>query len=505
MLRAVWFAPCVVFVLTLAMRLIVAGCTLIGWDEWILATIVSRLGLWAIPEGRLYDILVPTGYSYPPFFFWIGGLLVYLFDASPLVWRLPTVLSEAAAAAAVCLLGRRLGGRIGEWTAGLLAVATLYLSFHDTVTLDFLLSFWIVLSVYFLLRAQDERRVLFAVLSVFAGSLAVFTKYHGVVYLGPLCILIALHPKTGWMLRGRRVVWFAAAAGVLPALMLAIEGLTWRYYGFEKTHIAEVLRVMTWTSHVQDPYTGRFVIPQWHYYLVYCWALLGPLVCGLCVFAGITAIRRRDPRAMLVLGFVLLWFVWASTGSLKNARYVLPAVYLSYALAGLPLQAWARRSGGGRAALVVISLAVGLGALHTGERIAAYRAQAAWHGRVHRLVDEELPDNALVVSDSLVFQTATRTSISPMKRPVADPPFFAEADITHVITVEEAYDFLQVLGNPANRPYLEARERIVAEWRLLLDVGEAEKRIRVFERPAGPETAPAPAALPAARRSPAEM
>jgi len=127
-------------------RLIPWNRTLVGWDEWILAGIATRLGCCALPSGQLYEILVPTGYSYPPFPFWLSGALVYCFGPGALVWRLPTILSDGAAVAMVFVLARRVGGTLAGWTAGLLAWSTLYLAFHDTVTLDFLLSFWVLAS-----------------------------------------------------------------------------------------------------------------------------------------------------------------------------------------------------------------------------------------------------------------------------------------------------------------------------------------------------------------------
>lgn len=148
--------PALVFLATVGIRLVPWNCTLTGWDEWILATIATRIARWWIPQRALYDLLVPTGYSYPPLQLWISGLLVYCFGTAPLVWRMPTILSDAGAACVVFMLGRRLGGPMVGWTAGLLAWSNLYLRFHDTVSLDFLMSFWILLSLISRKRKQTS-------------------------------------------------------------------------------------------------------------------------------------------------------------------------------------------------------------------------------------------------------------------------------------------------------------------------------------------------------------
>ncbi|MEA3365575.1 MAG: hypothetical protein U9Q79_08035, partial [Candidatus Hydrogenedentes bacterium] len=80
---SLWRSPSAVFlgffVVGLALRLIPWNRTLVGWDEWILSTISSRWALVALPENNLYDLIVPTYYSYPPVFFWLQGLTIFLF------------------------------------------------------------------------------------------------------------------------------------------------------------------------------------------------------------------------------------------------------------------------------------------------------------------------------------------------------------------------------------------------------------------------------------------
>lgn len=93
-----WLAPLVVFTLTLLVRLTPGNVTLVGWDEWILSLIVRHVGVNLIPALEWDDLIAPTGYSYPPFFFWVSGVLVWLFGTAPFVLRLLTSLTDALAA-----------------------------------------------------------------------------------------------------------------------------------------------------------------------------------------------------------------------------------------------------------------------------------------------------------------------------------------------------------------------------------------------------------------------
>ncbi len=480
-----WAAPCTLFAATLAVRSWLWNTNLIGWDEWIQSAISSRLGLWTLPEHKLYDVLVPTGYSYPPFFLWINGALVYLFGAEPLVLRLQTIVSEAAAVAMVFVLGRRIGGRIAGWTAGLFALSSLYLNFHNSVTLDFALCFWILLSLYLLLRSLDEDKAAFLWGAIFAGSIGLFTKYHGVVYFGPLCVFAVAAPQTRAMLLTKRFPLFLGAALALPLVLLALECLTWHFYSFDKTHIAEVFKVMQWKSYVVDPISGTWDTPAWHYYFAYCATRLNPVICLLSIAGMGMALRspRRNRATFLLAMFIILWFLWASTGSIKNARYALPGVFAAFALAGLPLEALSRTAWGRISVAFLLTVAVGLSLHDTAQRMGSYQERASNHRQVHALINAETSKDARIVADGRPFQTSGGLGIAPIQRSVVDPVNYRRGETSHIITHEDSFAFTTINGNQFEQEYVEDRAKIVRDWRLMLDVGDGPHRIRVFERP----------------------
>jgi 4-amino-4-deoxy-L-arabinose transferase-like glycosyltransferase len=485
-LQSKWFAPSILAAITLAIHLVVWNRTLVGWDEWILASIMGRLSGWAIPAGEWYDVIVPTGYSYPPIFFWLGGALTYLFGLTPFVLRLTTTISAAAATACITVTGQKVGGAWAGWTAGLMATTMTYLNFQDTISLDFLLSVCIILSVNCLLRAlnKEERRMLIA--AVFLGGAACFVKYHGVVYHAILCIIVVALPQTRAMIKGRKCIAFAAAALALPTSLLLLEALTWQYYGWEKTHIAEVFRVMTWTSYLNHPLTGEIIIPTWYYYLQFCLMEIGPLACVLAVVSPWVIWRHRHRDAFLLVVVVVLWFYWASSSHLKHDRYVLPAVYLAMPLVGLVLAHLAKGRVGRHYARVLLAVMIIAATWNLVERVNEYIAKTDRHSQVHALVQADVPPDATIMSDAVPFQDTGGTGLSPIKQRVlgpANPDWLARA--RYVITDENAYqmhlhDVLQ-----GSQSYLDFRERIVTEWDTLLDIGAGRERIRVLRRPEG--------------------
>ncbi|MCL4216087.1 MAG: glycosyltransferase family 39 protein [Candidatus Hydrogenedentes bacterium] len=483
--RQIWFCPSLIFALTLVTRLRPGNLMIPGWDEWILATISSRVGLLWLPSGELYDLLVPTGYSYPPFYFWISGALVYVYGGEPWVWRLPATLSDAGAAAMVAVLARYIAGPAAGWTAGLLACASLFLAFHQTVTLDYLLAFWILLSIWLYLKALDTHSFKLLLAAVFAGSLAPFTKYHGIVYFAPLCFAVVCVKDSRALITPRRLPALVCAALTLPVLLLCFEGLTWRFYGYEKTHIAEVFRVMTWTSYVPDPLTGEIVKPTWFYYFQCMWAQLGTMAL-LMAFLGILRWGKPRPRnEWLLLIFLALWLTWASTASLKNARYVLPAVYIIFVFAGrfvgesvkqdkfLQYTAYA---------FLTLALLSGLGL--TEIRWIDYRNAARTQAEVCAMINEQTPEDAVLLAEGRPFQTDDGVGIHPIKRRVISPesPKW-ETQADYIIADDRSGEMLAARMIPVDESYLRARDSILREWELELMAYNGQYEIYVLKRP----------------------
>ena len=482
-----WLAPTVLFLATLAIRLIPFNVTLTGWDEWILSGISIRLARVYLPAHEWYDVLVPTGYSYPPVFFWLNSGLIYLLGAEPLVLRIVTILSDAACVAAVTVLAQRLAGRFAGWSAGLLAFSTLYLSFHETVTMDFLLSFWILLSLLALIKALQIGSPSALFWALFISSAAVFTKYHGVVYHAILCAMVLALPQTRAMLRGRgRVALYALATLALPLSLLALEALTWYFYGYSKTHIAEVFRVMDWTSYVQDPFTGDIVQAQWHFYFLYLWKMLGPVVCVLGLIAFLFAFVSKRAELIVIAVIAALWFTWASSAGLKNARYILPGALMLYPLVGVMVQRIAARPHFGRpAAVLILAVAVGMGAWGTRTRVVGYLREAAVHQAVYDYLRDHVARDAVILAESAPFQWGM-SQRSGAVRPVRNPEdATAFADAEYFIAHEWGRLLIESNVIQSAKGYLDARDAVVESWVPVLDLGNGRERVQVLRKPGG--------------------
>jgi hypothetical protein len=482
-----WLAPTVLVLATLAIRLIPFNVTLMGWDEWILSGISIRLARVYLPAHEWYDVLVPTGYSYPPVFFWLNSGLIYLLGAEPLVLRIVSIVSEAACVAAVTVLAQRLAGRFAGWSSGLLAFSTLYLSFHETVTMDFLLSFWILLSLVALMKTVQTNSPSALFWALFISSAAVFTKYHGVVYHAILYAMVLALPQTRAMLRGRgRVVLYLIATLALPCSLLALEALTWHFYGYTKTHIAEVFRVMDWTSYVQDPFTGDIVQAQWHFYFLYLWKMLGPVVCVLGVFAFLFAFVSKRAELIVIAVVAALWFTWASSAGLKNARYILPGALMLYPLVGVMLQWIAARARVGRpAAVVVLAVAVGMGVWGTRTRVICYLREAAVHQAVYDYLRDHVASDAVILAESAPFQwgmSLRSGAVRPVHSP-EDPNAFVDSD--YFIAHEWGRLLIESSVIQSAKGYLDARDDAVGTWTPVLDLGNGRERVQVFRNPAG--------------------
>lgn len=470
----------------MAIRSLPGNVTLVGWDEWILATVVARLGLVALPQGELYDILVPTGYSYPPLYFWLSGPLVTLFGPEWWVLRLPTSLSDAACVAMVFVLGRRVGGPLVGWTSGLLSLSALFIAFHPghTLTIDFTLSIWILLSLDLFVRGYDEDRRGLILWSVFVGSLACFTKYHGVIYYAMLCAAIVIMPRSRAMVWRWRFLPFAAVAMFLPCTLLAIEGITWKFYGWEKTHIAEVFRVMTWDSWVRDPFSGEVERTTWYFYFAFCWARLGTVVCMLSVAGAVTVLAQRRRYALLLLAMIALWFLWASTANLHNPRYVLPMVYLCFVFVGFLLKTMWDRPKLRLVAVLLLALAVGDSLGRTAQRVRDYRRVAGEHDAVHAYVNVETPEDARFLADSRLFQTWDQVGLSPIQRKVLGPDWVTwESEADYVIMHGVAERMMAAGMLPVHQTYRDQWEEVRATWTEVFRVGEGDDRVRVLQRP----------------------
>jgi len=479
------------FLLTFLSRMTLSPYLLHGWDEWILTGISQEVAQTFLPGFEWHNLVSPTGYSYPPLFFWANGSVLAVIGPGMVAYRIVSALTEAFAVGLLPALALALGQRPGSAAcAGALACASLMLAYHNTVTVDYMLACAVLSSLLCLLHATARGSVQWLAMALLLGGFACFVKYHGVVYHAILVMLALLWPSTRHVLFkqsslkavGIRLGKCAAAALFFPVLLLLIEAYTWHVFGWERTHIAEVFRVMTWDSFVVHPATGEIVRPSWTYYLVYTGYQLGPLVTAVIALGMLATLRARNGAYAAILAVVVLWFFWASTASLKNARYVLPAVMLAMLFAGA-LMDWAATRPRLRVAAAILSLlALVQGAAYSIDRAQTYIARAGEARAAIDAVNEHLGPGDTLLAEAEWYQYARAYGglmevrvRSPISRKWAED---SDALLTHA----RAFEMRRKGMLYVQQAYLEQRQSLIEQWHCVFETGAGPHRQALYIR-----------------------
>ncbi|HEX2082945.1 MAG TPA: glycosyltransferase family 39 protein [Xanthomonadaceae bacterium] len=331
------------------------------WLFWIVALLVIGAGLglrdpWPSDEPRFALVakqMVDSGdwlfphrgdelYSdKPPMFMWAQAASYLLVRDWRIAFLLPSLLASLGTLWLVYDLGRRL------WTprVGLYAAWALLLTLHFTgqakkAQIDPLLTFWITLANYgllrHLLRGPDWT---WWWLGWFAAGLGTITKAVGFLTLGML-LPAAFAAWRGWPgiglhARGaggrtpleRMKFWlaplaFAAAVSLWLAPML-FAALARHAPEFD-AYVADILFRQTAQRYVDS---WQHEQPWWYFAQVIATRWM-PLVLLLpwAVPAWRRRLRRRDPRYLLPLAWWLLVVLFFSVPPGKRDVYVLPAL-----------------------------------------------------------------------------------------------------------------------------------------------------------------------------------
>ena len=361
------------------------------WLFWLFALLILATGLglrdpWPADEPRFAVVarqMVETGnwlfphrgielYSdKPPLFMWMQAALLWLTGNLRIAFLLPSLLAALGTLWCVVDLGKRLWTpRVGVY-AGWAVLLTIQFTWHaKKAQIDPVVVFWITLSCYGLLRhlwkGPDWRMW---ALAWAAAGLGTITKGVGVI------ALLMLIPAGIAALRGWPQVrvhardpkfWlgplaFIAACGVwlVPMLVAALGhgGAEYRAY------VDDILLRQTVTRYANSWIHEH---PWWYFIEV---ALTNWLPTVLLLPWAIPAwrrrLRRRDPRYLLPLAWVLLVFVFFSIPVGKRDMYILPALPM-LALALAPLLPGILRKPGAQRLLLAFTAVFSLVALAAG-------------------------------------------------------------------------------------------------------------------------------------------
>jgi 4-amino-4-deoxy-L-arabinose transferase-like glycosyltransferase len=351
------------------------------WLFWILALLVLGAGLglrdpWPADEPRFTLVakhMVESGEwlfphrggelypDKPPLFMWLQAAAYTVFGS----WRVAFLLPSLLAALGTLWLAVDLGTRMWTRRVGLYAGYALLFALQFTyqakkAQIDPLVTFWITLGNYALLRfflapAGGERaRWGFWVLGWFAAGLGTITKGVGALVLlmlvpGVWASLRGWHgaraPLASWRtLLGPLAFVFAAALWLVPMVTAALNSPDPAYHAY----LDNILFKQTAQRYAQS---WDHPQPAWYHLEVMLTVWL-PAMLALpwAIPAWRRRLRRRDARYLLPIAWWLMIVVFFSIPSGKRDVYILPALPMAcLALAPL-LPGIVRRRGAQRLA-----------------------------------------------------------------------------------------------------------------------------------------------------------
>lgn len=296
----------------------------------------------------------------PPLFFWLIAAGYFITGSLKVGFLLPSLLAGLGTTLLVYDLGRRLWNR----EAGLYAAVLLLFTVQFTLQarraqIDAVLMFWILLSLYCLLRQLlGGGGWRWCVAAGIAAGLGVLSKIVG--FLSFMVLLPWIYawwrgwqmppaPRPWWLWVSGGIACAAVAAlWIVPVLLAAQADPALVPYRDEVLLQQTFGRYTTPWHHVQPP---------WYYLQVIAtaWMPLALLLPWL-VPGWVRALRERDARVLLIVGWALLYVVFFSISSGKRDVYILPALPAVALAAGYLLPDLLRRRGPQRALFVLSAL-----------------------------------------------------------------------------------------------------------------------------------------------------
>ncbi len=289
------------------------------------------------------DWLIPTvGGDFfqdkPPLVFWLQAICFAVTGSERIGFLLPSLLAGLGTLLLVHDLGRRLWNREAGLGAALLLMFTVQFTLQARRgQLDELLVFFTTLSVYCLMRqlllGGGWRWAIGAGLAAGAGALTKVVGFFSYFILLPW--LIALW--RGWPgVRWQRPVFMWLASGLSCVVVVAAWLLPIWLRSRHDAAVAAYLHELLITHTV-----GRYVDP-WHHYqpawyylqvIATLWLPLALLLPWLLP-RWRDALRQRDARMLLPLGFVVLYLAFFTLTRGKRDIYILGALPMLSLAAG---------------------------------------------------------------------------------------------------------------------------------------------------------------------------
>ena len=317
----------------IGIALLVFGAGLGLRDPWpadepvyaLIARDMLRHGNWLIPMvgGDYFQ-------DKPPLLFWLQAVFYWITGSHRIGFLLPSLLAGIGTLLLVYDLGRRLWSR----EAGLNAALVLLFAVQFTLQarraqLDALLVFFTTLSLYCLLRqlllGGGWRWAIGAGIAAGLGTLSKVVGFFSFMVLLPWLFAVWRgwpgvawqKPWPAWSIAG--IAWAAVvAAWLVPVWLLAQRDAGVSAY------FHELVFVQTFGRYV-DPW--HHYRPAWYYLQVMATLWLpAVLLLPWLVPRWAAALRRRDARVLLPLGFAAVYLLFFTASSGKRDLYILSAL-----------------------------------------------------------------------------------------------------------------------------------------------------------------------------------
>lgn len=351
-------------VLLLGIGLLLFGAGLGLRDPWpadeplhvLIARDMLATGNWLVPMagGDFFQ-------DKPPLLFWMQAFFIWLTGSQRVGFLLPSLLAGLGTLLLVYDLGRRRWSRQAGLAAALVLLFTLQFTLQARrAQLDALLVFFTTLSLYCLLRqlllGGSWRWAIGAGVAAGLGVLTKVVGFFSYMVLAPWLLAVWRGwPGVRW--QKPAAMWLASGAAGLAVVAAWLLPLALRARG--DPALAAYLHELLVTHTV-----GRYMEP-WHhfkpawYYLQVIATLWLPLALLLpwLVPRWAAALRARDARVLLLLGFVLLYVAFFTLTRGKRDIYILSALPMLALAAGPWLPGLLARRGVRWALLSLVLLA----------------------------------------------------------------------------------------------------------------------------------------------------
>ncbi len=324
----------------------------------------------------------------PPMFMWLQAIFLSLTGNLRIAFLLPPLLASLGTLA----LLRDLGARLWNRQAGAYAAWALLFAFQFTfqakrAQIDPVLVFWVMLSMYGLLRhllkGPDVRWWL---VGWAAAGLGVITKGVGVLSLLVLLpFAFARWRKWPGLVHISAGQWVAGVAMLLLPIALWLGPMLWQ------VHASGEELYQRYADNILFKQTAKRYVDPWHHYQPWWYFLVVMATQWLPAVAAVpfiwprwkAALQERDARILLPLAWLLLVVLFFSLSRGKREVYILPTLPLLCLVMGPWLAEVIARPGVRRGAwlaglgfagvLLSLGLAVALGNPGVEAKLAAVR------------------------------------------------------------------------------------------------------------------------------------